>query len=101
MEIFKLHILYLEKEEHALALPGTVLESLLSQSSSKEVVRQLKESLPPDQASLKDPVPETKALIRCLARKAKGSDRPDVVNYLREITPAGTAGEFIFDLNLF
>lgn len=100
MESFKLHIFYLDKEENA--LPGAVLESLLSQSSSsKEVVRQLKESLPPDQASLKEPVPETKALIRCLAREANGSDRLDVVKHLREITPSGTAGEFIFDLNLF
>ncbi|KAJ7369992.1 hypothetical protein OS493_034938, partial [Desmophyllum pertusum] len=69
--------------------------------SSKEIVRQLEVSLPPDRASLKEPVPETKALIRYLAREAKGSDRLDVFEQLRDIAPAGTVGEFIFDLNLF
>ena len=90
----------LANEENTLALPGAVLESLFSQSSdSKDVVRQLEEILP-DQASLKEPDPETKRLIRCLARRAKSSSRPrlDVVKHLRDIVPAGTTGEFILDL---
>ena len=48
------------------------------------------ETLQPDQASLKEPGPETKKL----ARTAKDSNRLDVFEHLREITPAGTAGEF-------
>ena len=79
----------------AIALPCDVQESLLCQSSdAREVVRQLHETLQPDQASLKEPGPETKQLIRCLARTAKDSNRLDVFEHLREITPAGTAGEF-------
>ena len=46
------------------------------------------------QASLEQPDCETKALIRCLAKKSKDSDRRDVFQHLREITPAGTTGEF-------
>ena len=42
---------------------------------------------------MKDPTPENKRLIRYLATKAKHSNRLDVVKHLREITPAGTAGE--------
>ena len=42
------------------------------------------------QASLEQPDCETKALIRCLARKSKDSGRHDVFQHLREITPAGT-----------
>ena len=54
---------------------------------------QLREQLHVKHDSLEHPDPETKRLIRCLARKAKHSDRLDVVKYLREITPAGTTGE--------
>ena len=78
----------------AIALRCDVQESLLCQSSdAREVVRQLQETLQPDQASLKEPGPETKQLIRCLARTAKDSNRLDVLEHLREITPAGTTGE--------
>jgi len=78
----------------AIALPCEVQESLLCQTSdAREVVRQLQETLQPDQASLKEPGPETKQLIRCLARTAKDSNRLDVLEHLREITPAGTTGE--------
>ncbi|KAL9963773.1 hypothetical protein ACROYT_G027313 [Oculina patagonica] len=76
-----------------IALPGKVQESLLSQScDAKEVVLQFKESLQLDQASLEQPEPETKTLIRSLARKAKDSKRLDVFDHLRKITPAGTTG---------
>ena len=81
-------------EEKSLALPDKVLESLLSQTCAPtEVVLQLKQTLQLDQASLEQPEPRTKTLIRCLATKAKHSNRLDVVKHLREITPAGTTGE--------
>jgi len=81
-------------ESKEIALPCKVQESLLSQTSdAREVVRQLQETLQPDQASLKEPEPETTQLIRCLARRAKDSNRLDVLEHLREITPAGTTGE--------
>ena len=78
----------------AIALPCEVRETLLCQTSdAREVVRQLQEALQPHQASLKEPEPETKQLIRCLARTAKDSNRLDVLEHLREIAPAGTTGE--------
>jgi len=84
------------KEGNALALPSEVLESLLSKSSdSKQVVSQLKESLQLDQASLEKPDPETKRLIRCLARQANCSNRLDVVKRLRDLSPAGTTGPLL------
>ena len=46
-----------------------------------------------DQASLEKPDLETKTLIRCFARKAKDSNRLDVIQHLREIVPAGTTGK--------
>ncbi|XP_020601814.1 uncharacterized protein LOC110040884 [Orbicella faveolata] len=77
----------------AITLPFEVQESLLCQTSdAREVVRQLQETLQPHQASLKEPEPETKQLIRCLARTAKNSNRLDVFKHLRETTPAGTTG---------
>ncbi len=78
------------------ALPGEVQESLLSQScDAKEVVLQLGEMMQLDQASLEEPKPETKTVIRSLARKAKDSNRLDVFEHLREITPAGTTGKSV------
>ena len=50
------------------------------------------QSLQLDQASLKQPGPETKKVIRCLAEQIKHSHRHDVVKHLREIVPAGTTG---------
>ena len=63
---------------------------------SSEVVLQLRDCLKLD--SLENPNPDTKRLIRYLANKAKQSNRPDVVRELREITPAGTTGEFVADV---
>ena len=78
-----------------LALPDNVVESLLSPSCDpNEIVLQLEENLPVDQTDLKEPSPETKKMIRCLAAKAKDLCRIDVVKHLREFTPAGTTGEF-------
>jgi len=81
-------------EEQALALPDLVVESLKSQSL-EQIVSQLKESLQLDQASLEHPDPNIKKLIRCLARTAKCSNRLDVVEYMREIAPAGTSGPLL------
>ena len=76
-----------------LVLPSKAVETLMSQPcDSREVVLQLKDCLKLDEVSLENPDPETKRLIRCLANKAKQSNRPDVVRELREATPAGTTG---------
>ena len=76
----------------ALALSSSVEVALLSQSCAQEVVNRLQEDLQLDQSCLEHPEPETKRMVRCLARKAKCSSRLDVVKCLREVTPAGTTG---------
>jgi len=82
-------------DERVLSLPSKALQTIMSQPcDSREIVLQLKDSLQLDQASLEQPDPGTKRLIRCLANKAKQSDRLDVVKHLREIAPAGTTGMF-------
>jgi len=81
-------------ESKGIALPCEVQESLLCQTDAREVVRQLQETLQPDQASLQEPGLETRQMIRYLARTAKDLNRLDVFEHLREITPAGTCGEF-------
>ena len=55
---------------------------------------QFLEALKLEPASLTIPDPETKNMIRSLALRAKSEERGDLVRHLREITPAGTAGEF-------
>ena len=86
----------LESEDKAVTLPGNVVESLASPSSDpKEIVLQLKENFHLDQTDLEKPTPETTRMIRCFAATAKDSKRIDVVKHLREITPAGTTGEFV------
>ena len=75
-----------------IVLPDEVQESLLTQScDAKEVLIQLQ--LKP--ASLEELDSATKALIRCLAKKSKDSNRLDVFEHLREVTPAGTTGGFV------
>ena len=86
-------------DEKVLALPSKALETILKQPcDSRKVVHRLKDCLQLDQASLKQPDPETRRLIRWLANKAKQSNRLDVVTQLRETTPAGTTGEFVADI---
>ncbi|XP_078360425.1 uncharacterized protein LOC144644773 [Oculina patagonica] len=86
-------------EEQALALPFTVQDALLSQScDAKAVVARLQDHLQLEQACLENPDPETKRMIRCLARNAKCSNRLDVVRHLREIAPAGTTGPLLPEL---
>ena len=55
---------------------------------------QFQEALQLEPASLAIPEPETKSMIRGLALRAKFEEREDLVRHLREITPAGTTGEF-------
>ena len=89
----------LESEDRSLALPGNVVESLVSPSyDPKEIVLKLKESLHLDQADLEKPSAETTRMIRCLAATAKDSNRIDVVEHLREIMPAGTTGWFAYSI---
>ncbi|XP_068743817.1 uncharacterized protein [Montipora capricornis] len=87
----------IESEDNSLAqLPGNVVESLTSRSCDpKEIVLQLKESLNLDETCLEQPNPETKKTIRCLAKRAKDSNRIEVVKHSREITPAGTTGPLL------
>ena len=89
-------------DEKLLVLSSKAIETLLSQPcDSREVVLQLKDCLKLDDVSLKNPDPETKRLIRCLANKAKQSNRPDVVRELREVAPAGTTGiKFVVGVNV-
>ncbi|XP_015775516.1 PREDICTED: uncharacterized protein LOC107353686 isoform X3 [Acropora digitifera] len=85
-----------ESEDKSLALPGNVVESLVSPSCDpKEIVLKLKENLHLDQADLEKPSAETTRMIRCLAATAKDSNRIDVVKHLREIMPAGTTGPLL------
>ena len=78
----------------SLVLPHKVSESLqLTSDPPKEVIDKLLHSLQLDDASLEDPKPETEKWIRCLTRDVKDRGRTDVVKYLREIMPAGTAGK--------
>ena len=94
--MFKKTFLFAENDDKLLALHSKALHSLFSQSSDpEEVVLQLKHCMQLDQASLEQPDLETKRLIRCLATKAKQSNRLDVIKQLREITPAGTTGEVV------
>ncbi|XP_074612399.1 uncharacterized protein LOC141866762 [Acropora palmata] len=85
-----------ESEDRSLALPGNVVESLVSPSCDpKEIVLKLKESLHLDQADLEKPSAETTRMVRCLAATAKYSNRIDLVKHLREIMPAGTTGPLL------
>ena len=78
----------------SLVLPHKVSESLqLTSDAPRKVVDKLLHHLQLDDASLEDPKPETEKWIRCLTRDAKDHDRTDVVEYLRGIMPAGTAGK--------
>ena len=56
------------------------------------VVVPILDKLQLSQKALTNPVPETTRVVRCLARIAKRENRTDVVEHLRKITSAGTAG---------
>ncbi|XP_068722471.1 uncharacterized protein [Montipora capricornis] len=79
-----------------IAIPDQIVAALLSQScDAKEIVLQLRETIKVEEASLEQPDSETKTLIRCVATKAKESNRLDVFKHLREITPAGCTGPLL------
>ena len=101
-EVVKKSLSFAGIDEKLLVLPSKAIETLMSQPcDAREVVLQLKDCLKLDEVSLENPDPETKRLIRCLANKAKQSNRPDVVRELREVAPAGTTGiKFVVGVNV-
>lgn len=71
-----------------------MLEALTTQTcDASKVVAKFQQSLSLENSSLEQPDPGTKKKIRYLCLKAKTAKRPEVVEKLREITPAGTTGE--------
>ena len=71
-----------------------MLEALTSQTcDASEVVAQFQQSLSLRNLLLEQPDPDTKKKIRYLCLRAKAANKPEVVEKLREITPAGTTGE--------
>ena len=90
---FFVHFKSTGHSETSLVLPVDVLGILQSKTNNpKEVVDKLIENLQLEHTSLEQPEPETRKWIRCLARNAKYSNRRDVVEHLRQITPPGTMG---------
>jgi len=79
-------------EAKALVLSSGVLKSLQTTCDAADVVALLLESLKLDKATLADPGPEKTRLIRSLSMEAKSAKRLDVVEHLRQMTPAGTTG---------
>ena len=78
-----------------LSVPGEIVDTLLAQSNDcKDFVRQLEDKLNLNDAALRNPDPNNKAVIRTLARKANNAGRSDLVEELRKIVPAGTTGMF-------
>ncbi|KAJ7393455.1 hypothetical protein OS493_006432 [Desmophyllum pertusum] len=84
-----------EEETKTLVLSNGVLESLQSTCDASNVVARLQDKLQLNQAALADPGPETTRMIRCIATIAKNENRLDVVQHLRQITPAGTTGPLL------
>ncbi|KAJ7355028.1 hypothetical protein OS493_028696 [Desmophyllum pertusum] len=84
-----------QKETKTIVLSTGVLESLQSACDASAVIARLQDNLQLNQAALSDPEPETTRMIRCLATIAKNENRLDVVQHLRQITPAGTTGPML------
>lgn len=84
--------LFVGSEAKALVLSSGVLKSLQTTCDAADVVALLLESLKLDKATLADPGPEKTRLIRSLSMEAKSAKRLDVVEHLRQMTPAGTTG---------
>lgn len=94
-------VLIVGNPEEGLATRSSIFEHLSSKScDAKQVVRQLTETLQLDQASLEQPDPDTRKRIQSLVKEARRCDRLDVVEYLRNITPAGTTGECVSVLHI-
>ena len=85
----------LGKGATTLSVPCEIVDTLLAQSNDcKDFVRQLEDKLNLNDAALRNPDPNNKAVIRTLARKANNAGRSDLVEELRKIVPAGTTGKF-------
>ena len=85
-----------ENETMAVVLSTGVVKSLQSTCDASNVVAQLREALELNQEALKYPKPETTRLIRSFAMIAKSENRLDVVEHLRQITPAGATGVYYY-----
>ncbi|XP_078360035.1 uncharacterized protein LOC144644434 isoform X1 [Oculina patagonica] len=79
------------QEEPDLSLPAKVLESLQTNDAA-DVVDEFQSSLKIDEASLRQPDAGTKGWVRCLFKTAVREKKLDLVEHLRQITPAGTTG---------
>ena len=84
--------MFIENETMVIVLSTGVVKSLQSTCDAPNVVAQLRETLELSQEALENPDPESTRLIRSFAMIAKGENRSDVVEYLRQMTPAGTTG---------
>lgn len=82
----------IENEAMAIFLSTGLVKSLQSTSDASNVVAQLRETLELTQEAMENPDPESTRLIRSFAMIAKGENRLDVVEHLRQMTPAGTTG---------
>ena len=79
--------------ERALVIRGKVMEFNFSPDlSAEEIIEKMKTSLGMDQDQFEHPTGESKRLICLMARTAKHSNRIDVFDHLRKITPPGTTG---------
>ena len=81
----------LGQEESILSLPDKVLESVQTMGT-EDVVDEFKRSLEIEEASLQQPDNNTKRWVRCLFKTAVLKEKDDLVQHLRQITPAGTTG---------
>ncbi|XP_068712717.1 uncharacterized protein [Montipora foliosa] len=82
--------------EKALALPEEVVNAIhVPSCDPKGVVLRFQESLHLTPTALDNPENEDKRWIRCFANTAKSQNRNDVVEYLRNIVPAGTTGPLL------
>ena len=77
--------------ESVLSLPDNVLESVQTMDTTG-IVDEFKRSLEIDEASLQQPDDDTKRWVRCLCKTAPRVKRVDLVQHMRQITPAGTTG---------
>lgn len=81
----------LGQEESVLSLPDKVLESVRTMDTDG-VVDEFESSLQINKASLQQPDDGTKRWVRCLFKTAVQEQKCDLVQHLRQITPAGTTG---------
>ena len=92
MQVICFFNMSLENETMAIVLSTGVVKSLQSTCDASNVVAQLRGALELNQEALENPEPETTRLLRSFAMIAKVENRLDVVEHLRQMTPAGTTG---------